>query len=269
MKGYTLIALLFIFSCVKKQSSQNQISEFPIGDTISAIYYEDNSLKQIKLKDNKVKVFYRNGNLFKEGFVDENDELKGQWHYYTLEGKISELREFNNFSGVVSLNRSIYYIGDLDSMIMEKDPYFNKYNQKEFVADTLPYDISMYTKFELGKDTIKLNEPWRAATVRYIQAFLNKDVNIAVVLGDFDKDFSNIAEVKKDTFYNLLKDVDNQKWFPEENPATTVVFGRWFDSVGEKTIRGYLTEYYKVDSTLNKESRVYFEKRLYVKDSIE
>ena len=73
-----------------------------------------------------MKVFYRNGNLFKEGFVDENDKLKGQWYYYTLEGKISEMREFNNFSGHVSLNRSVYYKGNLDSMIMEKDPYFNK-----------------------------------------------------------------------------------------------------------------------------------------------
>lgn len=256
-------------SCVKKEASQNQVSEFLKRDTISKIYYQDNRLKEIKLKDNKVKVFYRNGNLFKEGFVDENDKLKGQWYYYTLEGKISEMREFNNFSGHVSLNRSVYYKGDLDSMIMEKDPYFNTYHQKEFIADTLPYNISMYTKLELGKDTISLREPWTAAAARYVQAFLNKDINIVVVLGDFDKDFSNIAEVKKDTFYNLLIDVDNQKWFPEENPAATVVFGKWFESKGEKTIRGYLTEYYEVDSTINKESRVYFEKNIYVKDSIE
>src|SRR5699024_5705060 len=158
MKHYLIISILLIFtvSCVNKDTSEKQTSEFPKGDTLAVEYYEDNSLKQVKLIDNKLKVFYRNGNLFKEGFVDENEKPKGEWYYYTLEGKISEMREFNNFSGKISLNRSVYFEGDFNSKIIEKNPSFNVYNQKEFIGDTLPYTISMYTKLELGKDTIRI-----------------------------------------------------------------------------------------------------------------
>lgn len=270
MKQYLIIILLIsIVSCVNKDTSEKYLSDFPKGDTLAVEYYEDYSLKQVKLIDNKLKVFYRNGNLFKEGFVDENEKPKGEWYYYTLEGKISEMREFNNFSGDVHLNRFVYFRGDSDVIFMEKDPNFNVYNQKEFIGDTLPYNIGFYTEFELGKDTVRLNEPWSAAASRYYLSFPEENTNIVVILGNFNKDFSNIAEVKKDTFYNLLVDVENQKWFPEHNPESTVVFGQWFKTVGEKTIRGYLTEYYEIESGFNKESRVFFEKKLYVKDSID
>ena len=127
MKRLIIILLVLMNSCVKKEASQDQVSEFLKEDTISKIYYEDNSLKEIKLKDNKVKVFYRNGNLFKEGFVDKNEKPKGEWYYYTLEGKISEMREFNNFSGDVFINRFVYFRGDSDILYYEKDPNFNVY----------------------------------------------------------------------------------------------------------------------------------------------
>jgi hypothetical protein len=85
---------------------------------------------------------------------------------------------------------------------------------------------------------------------------------------NFNADFSNFPEVEKDTFYSLKKDVGNQRYFPDDDPNSTVVFGTWFKTPGKKILRGYLSEYYRDSKKRIQEKRIFFEKNVFVKDSL-
>jgi len=77
----------------------------------------------------------------------------------------------------------------------------------------------------------------------------------------------------------LTIDTGNQKWFKGAKHNQLVVIGKWFDSIGDKTIRGYYEQYsynlpfkkekseYSIDSVIG--YKTFFEKKVYVKDSID
>lgn len=262
-----IITLIFL-SCKNNEENKGGRESMIQNDTISSQLYPNNNFKELKFRNGVVKKFYLNGNLFTTGFINEKKQKVGHWYYYTKEGQLSEIREHLIIKNMPYVNQQIFFRGDKEVWFKAKDPKFNLYDQQDFQSDTLNYNLSFYTEFEMGKDTISLNEPWLAAAYYYTPVFKDKKSDIVVVLGDFNEDFSNVEEVKRDTFFSLAKDVENQKWFPDDNPNYTVVFGKLFNTSGEKEIKGYVSEYFK-DSIKNEhEVRTYFKNGLFVKDSI-
>lgn len=262
-----IFALIFLTCKNNKENKKSQESVVE-NDTISFKLYSNNSYKELKFKNGLIKIFYVNGNLFTTGYINEKNQKTGYWYYYTKEGQLSEIREHLIIKNMPYVNQQIFFRGDKEVWFRAKDPKFNLYDQKDFQSDTLNYNLSFYTEFEVAKDTIFLNEPWLATAYYYTPVFKDKKSDVIVVLGDFNEDFSNVKEVKRDTFFNLVKDVENQKWFPDDDFNYTLAFGKWFNTSGEKEIRGYVSEYFK-DSIKNEhEIRTYFKKRLFVKDSI-
>lgn len=269
MEKFFIIIILFLLSC-----QQNKVKKFTShtfkGDTLKTVNYpgNENVLREVYFNDGRIKKYYTNGNLFLVGKLNENGKRIGEFSFYTREGFLSEIREYKLINQKSHLNRNLYFNKESDIWIKEKGE-FNSYNQNDFVSDTINISSSYYAEFDLGKDTIYLNEPWRAVAFLYTSIYNKKEESeVIVVLGEFNEDFSNMTEVKKDTSFSLYKDVENQKWFPEDNHSTTVVFGKWFETSGQKIIRGYLSEYYKSNNNEIIEKRIYFDKVLFVKDSI-
>lgn len=220
------------------------------------------------LKDSTLISFYKNQKIFAEGKINKNNQRIGFWNFYTPEGKLSEMREYFLIKNKMYLNQNIYFSSESEEYwLKEKDFNFNKYSQRNFSSDTLNETKTNYVQFDLGKDSLKLNEPWRAVAFYYTPSYKKEESQVVVILGDFNEDFSNIVEKEKDTFYSLRKDVENQRWFPEDNLDYTVAFGKWFETPGSKKIRGYLSEYYTIKGEI-KEKRIYFEKDLFVRDSL-
>ncbi|MBA3986404.1 MAG: hypothetical protein H0X63_07510 [Flavobacteriales bacterium] len=265
--------LLLTFSCSDKNYRNSNIAEKSQTDTISVEYYNNNHarIKEIKLRNGTIEKFYNNGNLFLRGQLDKGNQRIGKWNYYTKDGKLSETREYYVIDKRPYLNQNIYFSKDDEYWTTIKDDNFNVYDQKEFYGDTLYHNISYFAEFDLGKDTININEPWRAVCYYYTPVFKDKNSEAIVVMGrtehNYNKDFSNIQEIKTDTFYSLQKNVKNQRYFPDDDPNYTVVFGKWFKTPGKKILRGYLSENYKDNTDGYKEKRIFFEKSIYVKDN--
>lgn len=270
----TIIFILITFiSCLDK-NKKKLIDGKNKNDTISEIYYDSNGkLKEVFLKDSIVKKYYLNGNVFSEGKVNRQNQRIGNWKFYTESGDLSEIREYYVINGEPYLNQNIYFSKEgADYWIETKDEKFNIYSQPDFYFDTLTYDKTYYAEFDLGKDAVNINEPWRAVCYYYTPVFKDKNSETIVVMGqidnNFNKDFSNFREVEMDTFYSLEKDFENRRYFPDDDPNYTVVFGSWFKTPGDKIIRGYLSENYQDENSKYQEKRIFFEKNIFVKDSI-
>lgn len=276
----TLIAII-ILTCLISCNINNKKSDKKEGrvcDTIKKQYYDSSkkSLKEIILKDSISKKFYKNGKLFSVGKLNYNNQRVGKWKFFTKEGKLSEIREYWIIKDSLYLNQNIYFAENEEYWIKFKDNNFNNYIQSDFSSDTLEYDRTFYVQFDLGKDTIQINEPWLAVCYYYTPIFKKQNSKSVVVLAknqsSFKSDFSNISEVKKDTFFSLRKDIKNRVNFPDDDFDHTIAFGRWFETSGKKVIRGYLSEFYiqNARSDRNKivEKLTFFEKEIYVKDTI-
>lgn len=272
---FIVLSILFISCKNKNESSIKENYNESASDTIKE-YYDDEqkTLKLLKLKNGRIITFFKNGRIFSEGNLNSEQNRIGVWNFYTNEGLLSESREYRIINKKPYINQIIYFDED-ENKLYNRIESFNYYSQIEFQRENLEGGKSHYAEFDFGKDTINLNEPWRAACFYYTPLFRDNNSEMIIVLNKeeslFNEDFSNIKEVKKDTFFSLSRDVENQKWFPEDDPDYTVVFGRWFDSPGEKTIRGFLSEFYektKKDTTILVESKMFFEKVIYVKDTV-
>ncbi len=157
---------------------------------------------------------------------------------------------------------------------------FNSYKQKEFVDDTLSSRNSNMTLFNIqSEDTISINEPFAAYVSHFTPLLRSKNSEIVMYLGkegdNFNDNFSNEDQVKLDTFPNLKLDTTNKTNFERSGHEEqyTAVFGRWFKTPGEKILRGYMKEFFERDPTeddsiIKGEHRVYFEKKIFVKDTV-
>lgn len=259
-----LITIIICSSC-KDNSDKTIINE--VNDTIKT--FENGKLKSVLVGDKKLTRYYENGNLFSKGYVNDNKRY-GTWKFYKNNGMLSEIREYKLIDSFYILNSNRYFSEDQQKDFSLVKSKFNNYNGTWYAKDTLKYLRSNYVEFDLGKDTIKISEPWRAVAFYYTPRFDNSA--IAVVLPKdkfiFNKKFSNIMEVEKDTFFSLSVDIKNKNYFPDDNHKTTVVFGKWFEDKGKKNIRGYLSEYKLGDNQKITEHRVYFEKEVIVIDSV-
>jgi hypothetical protein len=265
---HTLIILLTAFAIVacKRNSSENETVE----------YYHNNPkiiFKKIIHKDDfdSVFYFYDNGHLFKEGKQDKNDREFGIWKLYDKDSHLREIREWFITAGKSRINRAWFLNKKGDTLAGRYDN--NIFAQKEFKNDTLGFRNSSYNTFKfLTSDTIKVSQ--------YYYAFANcgspvlRDYNSKVMIivdntNTLKDDFSNLKNVKVDTFYYAKIDTIHKTEFPSYDLEKVVAFSGKFKSPGKKTIRGYLdeytTEYPEDNKKVRVESRTYFEKTIYVK----
>ena len=155
------------------------------------------------------------------------------------------------------------------------------FKQKEFINDTLGIRYTNYNVIYFKKDTLKYNESLRAYAYVRTPLLRNENSQALVLIANsnsekFNDDFSHETKVELDTFYNLTIDKENQKWFNNVEQKYFVTFGYYFENPGNKILRGYLLEYAKGDfsNEFGKEMdslvfKTYFEKKIFVKDSLE
>lgn len=284
----TFVCLITIYSCTKKYSEEyypsNNIKSLKEynknGDLKSIVIYYDtignlpNNVLFRKNRYDSIAYYYKNGKIFKTGLQDFKGRKFGNWYIYTRDGYLNEIREYYIVKNNSVLNRNWYLDkkGDTLWYAKKRNLYY------EFANDTLDGRNSTMISFDFySKDTISISEPF-AAAVRCNSPLLREyNSQIIMVLGkenyNFNYNFSNEKDVKLDTFYNLNKDKKNRVNFRKANPNYVVAFGRWFDKSGKKTLRGYMIEYFKrqptqKDSAVRGETKVYFEKIIYVKDTV-
>jgi len=274
-----ILLLIFIITSCKENSLQKKRNE-------NIEYYKDKSktvFKKIVPQTNfdSVYYFYNNGLLFKKGKQYKDNQKFGIWELYDKESDLREIREWFTINGKSRPNR-VWHLNKKGDTIAwrEQDSI---YNQAEFINDTTHFRNTVYDIVYFNRDTIKLNEPIRGYVeigTRVLRDYPNYQVRAFIATEDknYNYDFSNKKEVELDTFYDLTIDKYNQKWFEGVKFNQLVAIGQWFDSIGDKTIRGYYQQYSygpfeekengeKMDSVIG--YKTFFEKKIYVKDSIE
>lgn len=278
MKKNLLIIFILTFSITacKEKSSKNKPKE-------KLEFYSDNSnltfKKTVKLENyDSLYNFYRNGQIFKKGKIQKSGKPFGIWNLYSNDGKLREIREWFVIEGHSRINRAWFLDKKGDTIAWRyQDSIFN---QKEFINDTLGSRATDYNIFEFNKDTISLDEPIRGIAYCNSRRIRDYDSQIRIFFHseseDFNSPFPNDSLIRKDSFNNLKNDSINQKWFSDIEPdryGHVAVFGTWFKTPGQKLLRGYMEEYsygpFKEESLDSLTAKVYFEKKIYVKDTIE
>jgi len=272
MKNLLLIifSLSTILSCTNKKTGKLTDETFEFYPIDSSKVYKK-SVK--KTEYDSVFFYYKNGNIFKKGKSKKNGKPFGIWNLYSKNGKLREIREWFVINKHSRINR-VWFLNKKGDTISwrNQDSIFK---QEEFINDTLGIRSTSYNVIQFRKDTIEFNESMKAYAYLGSPVIREKNSQLIVLIGksknNFNSNFSNENEVKLDTFYNLTIDKANQKWFKNVEQKYFTVFGYYFKSPGEKTIRGYMLEYAVgnfengIDSMT---SKTYFEKLIYVKDSI-
>lgn len=269
-------------------------------------YYKDGTIKkEYFFSQNKLngtyKEFYPSGNLkvthkfingkksnFSNYYFDEKDitlESKVLWINDTVGKKVI----FNKYgitigSGNIFENEKSHRIDkwvfnkkNVDSIIEYKFYKSKTYVNQIWVVDRIKEDtinyLSNYYKLNI-QDTIKVNEILKLR-IALIEPFYNYNSDIEIILPVNDKDllfdYSNIKEIKKDTFLSLQNDGIPHPEIPDWVPQNHVVeFGLVYENLGNQIIRGILVEHILDTANLNNERlerQLLFEKVIFVKSN--
>lgn len=283
-KILTIISLLFILGC-KQENKWENLDSIVTYNAANSKESEVEFYKKSKNLPFKIQVFktdydsliykYKNGNTFKEGKITKNGIRFGKWNLYDIEGNLREIREFFNFQGSPILNRVWFLNKKGDTLSWRSQDSI--FNQKEFLNDTLNQRNSTFNFFIFSKDTLELGEPIKGIAQVYTQMLDKYESEIILLMAkenhNFHSDFSNYQEVKFDTFFSPKKDTLNRFMFKENQWDKNVVFWRAFKTPGKKILRGYVQEQtkrypYKKDSFGEAFARIFFEKEVFVLDTI-
>lgn len=276
MKKLLLILLLITFTII---ACKDNSSEKKLNETVE--YYPNNSKvifkKTIHQADfDSVFYFYDNGLLFKKGKQYKDNQKFGIWELYDKNSRLREIREWFVIEGKSQINRAWFLSKKGDTIAWRKED--NIFAQKEFKNDTLGFRNTNYNTFNfISSDTIKNSEFYLAFANCGSPELRDYNSKVKIVVDNTNslkKDFSNAASIKLDTFYYAKIDTIHKAQFPDYDLEKVVAFSGKFKKPGKKIIRGYLVEYtdqYPIENNkkAKAESKTYFEKTIYVKDSIE
>mgnify|MGYP003152531141 CR=1 FL=1 len=277
-KLYLIFILIFTITACKENSYELKKDE-------TFEYYSNNSKvlfkKTVHLSDfDSVYYFYDNGILFKKGKQYSENQKFGNWELYDRDSNLREIREWFTINGKSKVNRAWNFDKNGDTIPWRYQDSI--YQQAEFINDTIHYRNTIYDIIYFDKDTVKLNEPIKGYIEILSPVIRDRPSNIRAFIArdsaNYNYDFSNEKEVVLAKFNDLTIDTINQKWVGKETELSKFVFvGLRFTSIGKKTLRGYYQQYaigpfeYEdgqiVDSITG--HKIYFEKKVYVKDSIE
>lgn len=222
----------------------------------TSFYYDDNPQNSIFIKLINYPKFYKkisyyeSGIVKDSGYVNKLDQKFGDWYYYNNKANLEILDEYFIINGEEYLNQTTAY---------------NENNDIIFSKSKI-VDINVFS------DTISMNEPLQVISCVKIGHFVGGGVKSKVLISSgFDNkindDFSNLNSIKLDTIPSLGMDKINGPTFPDFDQEKCVAFGKWFNKQGENILRGVLFEYYETNSR-KKENRFYFERKIFVKDSL-
>lgn len=228
---------------------------FKEGGTLDYIEYHrgDTTISNYR------KYYYPNNSIKSEGIYSKLGLPIGKWKYYDEKGGyLKEVKEIKNINGEPHLNQSWTFDKNGDT-IFHKSIYLSLY----FLSDTIMLN-------EAVKVYAELEYPFFKDRASSILAIVPKDNS-----EDFMEDFSNVDHIKRDTTFNLNieKEYRLEAGMPEGDYSREVIFGRYYNSPGIKKFRGVIVEYFKTDTitqdSLNFfEHKIYFEKDIYVKDTL-
>jgi len=277
------LLIIFIFTLTITDCKENS-TELKQNQTIE--YYPNNPKvifkKTVHLSDfDSVYYFYDNGVLFKKGKQYKENQKFGNWKLYDQDSDLREIREWFTIKGKSIANRAWNLNKKGDTIAWRTQDSI--YKQAEFINDTIFFRNTIYDVIFFNRDTIKLNEPLRGYVQIFSSVIRDHQSNVRAFIAkdsaNYNYDFSNDKEVKLAKFNDLTIDTKNQKWVVDGTDFSKLAFiGLRFDSVGDKYLRGYYQQYsfgpfskdkngQKVDSIIG--HKIYFEKKIYVKDSIE
>lgn len=283
----SIISIFTLISCQQTKTSETELKKeiFDKDNNLIQVidFYEREPDAEYKItikKEDYDSIIYKydNGQVFKTGRVNSKSQVIGKWNLFDRKGNLREIREYFIYEKKPILNR-VWFLGENGDTLVQR-PETDVFNQKEFIHDTLGVKFSSDNYFKFNSDTISLGEPVRGFAFCYTPKLREYGSEIRVFLDTekekFNSDFSNSEEILKQGYNNLARDTFNQQWFDgitEENARYIAVFGSWFETPGDKVMRGYMEEYAigpfndrDADSLITK---TFFEKRIYVKDTIE
>ncbi len=267
---YYLIIFITLFNCNSKPELKN----------IELNYYA-NSNKLIQTKRVKFQIFdsvyyyNKNKSIFKKGKQHKNGQKFGVWKLYGADSKVKEIREWFCINGKSQINRNWFIGNDGDTIAYNRAKHL--YSKTQFIGDTLGFRNSCYDKFVfLTNDTIKVNEFYLAFAHCGSPLLRDFDSKIKVIVDNtnsLNNDFSNINSVKLDTFQYAKIDTIHKADFGSYDLNKIAAFSGKFKNPGKKTLRGLMIEYSDKYIDTNgeiayAESKTYFEKEIYVKDTI-
>jgi len=267
-------------------------------------YYKDGTIKkEYFIRKNQLngtyKEFYPSGNLklihsYLDGkksnlsnyYFDEKDTIlnsKILWINDSIGKEVIFTKEgVKKGSGKIFDNKKSYRIDkwifnkrNKDSVVQYKIYDSKTYVNQIWLIDKIKKDtishLSNYYKLDI-QDTVIANEVLRVK-LALIEPFYNYNSDIEVILPVNDKelsfDFSNIKEIKKDTFPSLQNDEIPHPEIPDWVPQNHIVeFGLIYEKSGSHLIRGVLTEYVLDTTSMDNnrlERRLLFEKEIFVK----
>jgi len=281
MRKNLLIIFILTFTII---ACKENLTEIKQNETIE--YYKNNPKvvfkRTVHLADfDSVYFFYDDGILFKKGKQYRENQKIGKWELYDRDSDLREIREWFTIKGKSQANRAWNFNKKGDTIAWRTEDSI--YKQTEFINDTIFFRNTIYDVIFFNRDTIKLNEPIRGYVQIFSSVIRDQPSNIRAFIAkdstNYNYDFSNDKEVNLAKFNDLTIDTKNQKWAGNGTDFSKLAFiGLRFDSVGDKYLRGYYQQYsfgpfskdkngQKVDSIIG--HKIYFEKKLYVKDSIE
>ena len=247
---------------VKRYKNGNVESIHYYGDDkkidSSYFYYPTKKLKQIvyfKEEDtlSYTKMYDEDGNNIAEGNIVRNnlDFRTGRWFLYG-DKETDSIVEFFNVDNKPYLNQIWVLNKDKKDTVYDRGNFYYIYNRDTIsVNDTIDFRFYLYQPYyDYNSDMLVV---------------MFKDDN------QMRKSFSNINVKERDTFYSLKNDGISHPEIPKEVPQNhNANFGIVYREPGEKRIRGYISEYIKdeKDTTERIERRLFFDKTIYVLDTI-
>lgn len=245
------------------------------------MFYNEGNLKYKSIfheqNYDSIVFYYKNGKVFKTGKQNKKGKKYGKWNHYNIEGFLSETREYFIIKSDYKLNQIWFYNRKGDT-IAYPDKKFNVYKQKEFESD-IGFDSSIFIRIYCNpkKDTLKLLEKMSIDIENATPFWAKKGSECYVILAkqkhNFNSNFSNLNKVKIDTIYNSYSIKTNRSLMDSTDLRQRTGFDISFKTTGRKILRGYMIEHWKRNSTIkdsikDMERIVYFEKVIYVKDTV-
>lgn len=257
--GYISIMLLIfiflgVFTSCTKQNNKNKAHQIS-KDTIYKFYDEKDSIIKLKAWNINDSVFYlvnfdKRGQIKSKGSVLHDSIEYGKWIYYKNRAneKIKEIKEYKLIDGDVILNQD-WIVNAKNDTIWGRHITHTQFKDSYTVGDTV--EIKYY----------------------YPMTLISENSELYLVLskkGNFNKTFSNIESLTLDTIPNVYR-INKYKDKSYRKYKRAVYLSYVLDSVGKKNIRHIFLERFDTiynDTSSTSFTELYFDKEIFVKDSI-
>ena len=183
MRVFVYFFIIAVMSCSHDKSDfkeESSMDQRQLSDTTIQKFYDNGNLKEdFRLKDGVVhgqyKAYHSNGKLSLQGGYDSG-RFVGRWEYYDAEERFDSVTEYSIVNTKSEINRKWVFDKNGDTI-----------NERSFYYITQFY-----------KDTIEIGE-FNSLYIMLENPYFGDQLTI--LLGGFDKGFSNVEEVTTDSLW--------------------------------------------------------------------